>query len=141
MASTQRGRILTKDLSVGDTLVCARVAGFGTHLVCDDAYTVEKILATRLVLKSAHGRETRVIVKDGEVKTRLEGNQRDYFPLYTPDDDHLAAIREQARVGGLRDKARGRVDAWNRNPHDRDKAKALVAAITEWLDATEDEED
>lgn len=140
MGNNTGKRMYAADLSAGDTLVRARTASFGTHLVEDQILTIDKITATRLVLSTPHGSAVRVILRNGEVTNKYEGDKHGYAALYTPDDDQLAQMRATAEAGNLKSIARGLANDWHRNPSDREKATAARDAIDKWLEASKDDE-
>jgi hypothetical protein len=136
MANNQYKRLMVADLSEGDTLVFARVASFGGHLVEDSEWVISKITKTRLVLDRMEGNaQKRMIVRDGEVTNYAEGDphRRYYTPLYTPDDDHLAAIREGGRRAHLKADVRRAAERFAANPDELARARDLQTAMDEWV--------
>jgi hypothetical protein len=140
MGNNTGKRMYAADLSVGQTLRRARTASFGTHLVENDPLVIEKITTTRLVLSTHYGKEVRVILRDGEVTNKYEGDKHGYAALYTPDDDQLARMRATAEAGNLKSIARGLANDWHHNPSDREKAIAARDAIDKWLEATKEDD-
>src|SRR6478752_721325 len=119
MANNSSGRLLVSEVHEGDTLILVHLAGFSRRVVSEQEVTVSKITKTRLVLGVAYASEfwpKRVILRDGEVTNRFEGNQNTYVRLFTPDDEDLADIREGGRIDKLKGEARGAVDHFRNSP-------------------------
>lgn len=96
------GRMKIEDLAVGQTLIRVYSSTWrASSVVKLTRWTIKRVLKTRLVITSESGTEVRLLVHDGVVSDRREGQgtwSREYYALYTTDDPGLQDIVDRARA-------------------------------------------
>ena len=127
-------------LNQGDQLVQIRTDTWSQRIIDETKFTVRKVTKTRVVLDSHFGREYRVLIRDGEVSNRFEGDKRTHVRLYTADDPELAKRRRAHEREVLKGNARSAAEAYTRDYSNIDKAKAARDALDTWITARETRE-
>ncbi len=147
MGNNSSERMHSSSLSQGDQLIQVDIDSWSGRIVHETPLTVRKVTKTRLVLDTHYGAEKRVLLKDGWVQNKYEGDTFHHVRLFTPDDSKLAIFRERTRVEELKHDANKAVKVWTSNGSDpsaaRNAAKALnvYAEARDAIDAKEESEE
>lgn len=143
MASSRDGEIHVNDLEIGQRLIEAHPAVWADSHHRERPMQVLRTTKTRLILGVINddgnlipNREVRVILEDGYLTNKVEGQDRYRNPcdLYTEDDEVLPIMRAKTARSKLRNTARKAMERAGNNLTP-ETAQEAVTALQEYLDA------